>query len=241
MQLRRLNGRGLEQFENYIASLSSNPLYDPPLSLLEDDLLSEHIMYEAAVKPREFENRFELARYLHALLTSETGAPILDDIEFDKGLWAWLSLFFFEQLCTKDKAGRRKPGELARWIPEVRNARKYYRHLLAGPYRVYHAHLQDPECTRVVLLNPPDKPGELAEQLYSRQEIITNPELLKLAGMLYMDASGAYKRGAAGSGRGSARRLAQILCQYDVTWDLYIMSANQLKSLLPDEFLRFLA
>ena len=38
----------------------------------------------------------------------------------------------------------------------------------------------------------------------------------------------------------SARRLADVLLQFDVTWDLYAMKANNLLELLPKEFKKFL-
>ena len=50
------------------------------------------------------------------------------------GLWGWLSLFYFDALCAS------VPGAMYRYLPETTGATaglRYYRHLLAGPYRLY--------------------------------------------------------------------------------------------------------
>ena len=58
--------------------------------------------------------------------------------------------------------------------------------------------------------------------------------------LLYVDPNtGLHKRGAAGRGPGSARRLAEVLGQFDMTWDLYSMSASSILDILPKEFNRF--
>ena len=74
----------------------------------------------------------EAAEYLYVLF-SQDGASGLDRIP---EVWAWLSAFYFEQLCPARKDGTRRPGEEARWIP-IGTAFRYYRHLLAGPYLIY--------------------------------------------------------------------------------------------------------
>jgi hypothetical protein len=48
------------------------------------------------------------------------------------------------------------------------------------------------------------------------------------------------KRGAAGSGPGSARRFADILNQFDLTWDLYAMKMLAIRQMMPAEFKRFM-
>lgn len=161
----------------------------------------------------------------------------LRNLERDVELWAWLSLHYFEQLCPPDDEGRRKPGERARWIPAVDDYRKYYRHLVAGPYRIYRAHRDNPSRVMAVLAGPVDQPGDIAEQLASRHEIVTNKAAMALATALYIDpATGSPKKGAAGRGPGSARRLADILNQFDLTWDLYAMDAAAMQTMMPKEF-----
>ena len=178
----------------------------------------------------------EAARYLDAVLAGVTGC----DVERDIGLWTWLTLLYFDEVCPKDGNGRRKVYDRARYVPAVTNFRKSYRHLLAGPYRVFRAHRDEPSRALVLLCGPLNKPGEIVEQFVARQEIITNPHIVELTTTIYYDtASGSFKRGAGGSGAGSPRRLARVLDQFDVTWDLYWMSAPSMLAKLPKEFDKF--
>jgi hypothetical protein len=176
----------------------------------------------------------DAARYLDGVLSSVNGC----DVERDAGLWAWLTLFYFDEVCPPDGNGRRKVRQRPKYIPAVMDYKTYYRHLLAGPYRVYRAHRDNPDRALAVLCGPLHTPGDIAEQILSRQEIIANPGAVELSTRLYFDATtGSFKRGAAG--RQGARRLADVFNQFDVTWDLSAMSADELLERLPREFDRF--
>jgi hypothetical protein len=111
---------------------------------------------------------------------------------------------------------------------------------VAGPYSIYRAHRDDPPRVLAVLAGPVDKVGDIAEQIASRQQIVTNKAAMALATNLYIDtATQQPKRGAAGQGPGSARRLANILNQLDLTWDLYAMQMQAMLKMMPAEFNRF--
>ena len=119
--------------------------------------------------------------------------------------------------------------------------RKYYRHLVAGPYLIYRAHRDNPSRVLAVLAGPVNQPGDIAEQLASRQEIVTNKAAMALATTLYISPSTQRpKKGAAGRGPGSARRFADILNQFDLTWDLYAMQVEAMLKMMPPEFKRFI-
>ena len=236
MRLHRLTEAGLQQFNDFLDSLQTDIPMEWPEHVLTDPTTSQSVEPQLEIERVAFDNRFEAGRYLNEVL-GNAGIPGLIQ---DKGLWAWLSLFYFDQLCPPKAEGRRKPGERARWIPAVGNFRKYYRHLLAGPYRIYRAHRDNPERAFGLLCNPVCKPGDIAEQLAARQELVTNAAIVDAATALYVDpASRQPKRGAAGRGGGSARRLADVLNQFDLTWDLYAMDTEEILGLLPSEFDRF--
>ena len=237
MRVRRLSARGIEQFIAFLDSLNTPTPQGVPAWLLANDEMSGSLEIDIDVSTLPFANRFELAKYLDSKLT-DSG---LKSVERDVALWAWLTLFYFDQVCPPDDAGRRKADEQARYIPAVDDYRKYYRHLLAGPYTVYRAHRDDPWRAFAVLAGPVDTLGEIAEQLTSRQEIVTNKAAMELATNLYVDsATQKVKRGAAGSGPGSARRFADILNQFDLTWDLYAMKMLAIRQMMPAEFKRFM-
>lgn len=238
MMLRKLNEAGVQKFSEFLDSLTVDPSVEIPKPLLIDQVTSENLSVAIEIEERVFLSRFEVAVHLDEKL-SNSG---LTDVEKDKGLWSWLSLFYFDQLCSVDSSGKRKPGERARWIPDVYNFRKYYRHLLVGPYRIYRAHRDDPERAIALLCGPINQPGDIAEQLASRQELVTNKGVMETAKKLYIDLKTLQpRRGAAGKGGGSARRFAEVLNQFDVTWDLYAMNASDLLTMLPKEFDRFRA
>ncbi len=237
MKLRRLSAIGIERFNEFLDSLNTQEPQGIPSWLLNDPETSTALGIDIEVDAIPFGTRFELAKYLDSKLT-DSG---LKNFERDVELWAWLALFYFEQLCPPDDDERRHPGERARWIPAVEDYRKYYRHLVAGLYWIYRAHRDKPSRVLAVLAGPVDQPGDIAEQLASRQEIVTNKAAMELATALYIDPdTGRPKKGAAGRGPGSARRLADILNQFDLTWDLYAMQTAAMLKMMPKEFHRFI-
>jgi len=236
MNLSRLTEAGLSRFRVFLDSQETDAPEKWSLLPLDNSVTSQPLLPKINIELRTFTSRFEAARYLNELLGG-SGHP---GIEVDVELWAWLSWFFFDQLCPAGRDGKRHPGESARWIPDTGNFRRYYRHLLAGPYRIYRAHRDKPERALAVLVSPPHQPGDLVEQLASRQELVTNPAVMEAATALYVDLEGKkVKRGSGGRGPGSPRRLATVLKQFDVTWDLYAMDSARLLTVLPKEFEKF--
>lgn len=236
MNLRRLTDVGVSRFKAFLDSVSTDRPDPYPEDLLEDDEGAILVEPRVQVEQMKFSNRFEAAAYLDQQFTKAR----LQGIENDTGTWAWLALFYFEQLCKQDAEGNYRPGEMARWIPENDNFRKYYRHLLRGPFSIYSAHGEDPTRALALLCGPLQEPGDVVEQLSARQELVTNAGVMKAATVLYYDAEKKkLKRGAGGRGPGSARRLADLFNQFDMTWDLYGMTPENLLKLLPGEFDRF--
>lgn len=236
MIARRLSETGIAHFAGFLDSLSTDAPLPYPEDLLESEEHTTPLNPKTEIEDIKFANRFEAAEYLYAQLSD----PRLEGIESDTGVWAWLALFYFDQICKTDSEDNYRPGEMARWIPENDNFRKYYRHLLRGPYSIYRAHREEPDRAAALLCGPLEEPGEVVEQLSARQELVTNPGVVKAATILYYDPKKkGIRRGAAGRGPGSARRLADLFNQLDVTWDLYGMVADELITLLPLEFNKF--
>lgn len=234
MIARRLTENGIARFVQFLDSLSGEWPVPYPEALLEDDEDAPVAAERIEVEAREFDSRFAAAKYLDERLAD------VDQVEHDTGLWAWLAFFYFEQLCKIGRAGEYRPGELARWIPENDNYRKYYRHLLRGPFSIYRIHRDEPARAMALLCGSVKEPGDVVEQLAARQELITNSAVVEAATALYYDEKGkALKRGAASRGPGSARRFADLLNQLDLTWDLYGMASQDILRLLPAEFGKF--
>ena len=237
MNLRRFNTDGINSFATYRARLALEPNLPPPVQTLEDPALTEEIAGEIEVPKRSFATRLEVGRFLNELLES-SGIALP---ERDRGLWTWLTLFYFDEVCPEDGNGHRKThNDAARLLPILDNHQRFYRHLLLGPFLGARAHRDNPDRAIAMLCNPVWQPGEIAEQLASRKELVTNRGIVELAAKLYYDsARKTFKTGAGSKTRGAPRRLADLLNQLDLTFYLYGMSADELGALLPKEFDRF--
>src|SRR6266581_1220942 len=235
MLLRSLKESGQTIFETYLDRAAEGSKEEPPFYLLQDDSATTGINGKADIQNRSFRSRLDAAGYLSEALRGVARR----DLDTNHGLWTWLALFYFDQLCPRSKDGVRHPGEGYRYIhPRIGSAgffRHYYRHLVAGPYRIFRLH---GERARVLLHAPVHTHGDFSEQLGSRAEFITNGGLINAADLLYFDESVRNpKRGATNRKRpGTLRRFISVVQQLDVTYDLYSMTGSQIVSLLPPEF-----
>ena len=235
MSVRRLNDQGIERFTAFLDSLSGDAPMPYPSALLTDPDGTVEIQPTIEVEQRAFGSRYAAAEYLYNVFKDSN----LTDIERDRGLWAWLSLFYFEQLCPLNARGQRKPGERARWILNT-SGRRYYRHLLAGPFFVFRQHSDNPYRTLALLCGPLHQMSDVYLEIADSQQLVTNPAIIEAATWMYYDSEkGRLKRGTARDKPGGARRMGEVLSQFDCTWDLYSVSAEDVFALLPPEFDRF--
>lgn len=228
MRLRRLTDKGIERMARFIESYKTGTPEALP-KILCDDMYSEDLASRIVIDPHpRFRRRLELAGYIHHVL-SEANAP---DPRQDKGLWAWWALAWFDDLTQN---GKTSPGDIARWIPQLDKATRYYRHLLLNPYLIYRLFAPSPERALALLAQPPHKPGDIVEQIASRPALVTSTGIVELATQLYVDSRGAIKPRAPGN----ARRFADVLSQLGLTFDLHSLNADEIGSLLPSEFNQF--
>jgi hypothetical protein len=238
IELRSFNENGIAGFEDYLAKLTLDPKLDPPLSNLVDTTMTGPIPGNISVdETRSFADKMEAAKYLHDVL-----GPIGPsyNIRTNAGLWDWLAMCYFDQVCPKAVDGSRHIGEKSRYIlPQAESQEhwmRYYRHLLAGPYDIYRIH---GEKARLLLLNSDVATiGDIFEQLASRMEVITNPALMGALDALYFDKKkDEPKRGATNRKQaGNIRRFVSLIRQLDLTYDLYSLQAKEVLGLLPAEF-----
>jgi len=231
MLLRALNHNGVARFRAALAKMREGASGDAPLELLEDTAHTETVSAEIDLEPRSFASRLELGEYLNGLLRP---LPI-EEIDRNRGLWAWLSLALFDAVCPRRADGSRKPGRDYRHIPDF-GYRYRHRHLLFGPYELFRRH----GARSVVLLaGAPSSESSLYHEIAGRQELVSNAGVIDATVRLYMDRkTGAPKRGAQGSATipGGVRRLVHVLQQLDLTFDIHALSGKQIVDLLPEEF-----
>jgi hypothetical protein len=236
MKVRRLNAAGIATFTEYLDLLENEPTRIVPKHLLDDPTSSEVCGAPTEIQNKTFGSRFAAAEYLDEVL-AKTGTT---DLERDVGLWIWLTLFYFDELCPASKSGERELRERPAYVPEPNNWRRYYRHLLLGPFMIFRAHRDDPKRAMALLCQPLHIIDDIIAQLAAYQELVSNKAIVAMATKLYLDeSSGERKKGAGGKGPGSPRRLAAVLDQFDVTWDLYAMSLKEFWAVLPKEFDKF--
>src|SRR6478735_3412324 len=171
MKLRRFTSEGLEVFTRSLREIRQGVRVDLS-SHVSDDAITEIIAPEVNVDQNaNFGRRFDCAAYLYQVVGDVAGA------ERDSGMWGWLSALYFDQICPTVGSDNRNVGDLARYVPD-RSFRRFYRHLLLGPFLVFKAHRAAPEAIVAVLAGPLHRPGDLAEQLTSRIEIVTNAAIM---------------------------------------------------------------
>jgi hypothetical protein len=235
-QLRRFNAEGMEQATKWHSSMpiTGDSGFE---HLLEDLRFTEPL--DSQVDEKGFTDRWDAAVTMDVALQ-----PLIDDGQHvlrDEGLWTWLAFASIDRLAPL-VLGVRKPGDWARLILDSANYKRYYRHLLAGPYYIYDAHRDDPDRARALLTTPVERPGELVEQFASRQELVRSPGIVGAITQLYLDrATNRLKSGHGGNNAspGSARRFAMLLQQLDLTYDIFEMSPEAIIGLLPFEFDKF--
>ena len=234
MKLSRFNEKGVREFQKLLENARQGQSFETPLASITDPECIEEIPGTHEFEVVVLDTRKELASYVDALLSD---AEIPDDIN-DIGLWAWLAAVFLDSICPAGADGKRHPGKDYRYVPTT-SWRDFYRHLIRGPVRIHRLFAEHTDSAAIVLCQKPHAPGDFVEQLASRQERITNPAIIEAANRLYFDPDcGKPKRGASPNWRkpGTLRRFGDVLDQFDLTYDLYSMSADDLVQLLPNEF-----
>jgi hypothetical protein len=225
---------GEQKFREYIHVLRTDPLSQRP------DLNSEPFSYEfshvvSIDETGQFISKMKLAEYLQNCFT---GANLnREDVLTVNGLWTWLAYIWFDQLApkTNDDRASRDIKEDAKYICSS-DYRDYYRHLISGPYSIYSLH--GAENSNIFLYSSVNEHNDFVEQFASRQFIISHKNIVEAIRRLYFDSQrGQPKRGAQTRTKpGNIRRFVSVIQQFELTYDIYTMSADSILNLLPFEF-----
>ena len=234
--LRRFTSAGIEAFRSYLAQLRAGSQEPPPYQILEDDSYAEPVYDEIVVEQRSFASRLEFAQYADRIFANVEPDAIFNDA----GLWSWLSLYYFDQVCHAGKDGLRKPGRDYRHIPDP-GFRLVHRHLLSGAYLVYTIYGLSDLLAGFLLYSSLPVETQIFHQIVSRQNLISNPVVVEAAGRLYFNKKTKIpKRGAFQSNTaGTLSRFIMVIQQLDLNYDLYSMETYELLDLLPPEFDRW--
>ena len=236
--IRQMTERGIELFRVYLLNAKAGDISLLPDELLYDDSHSRILDRRVTVEAGVFETTLDMASYLDARIKLLR----LPGKYYDAGLWAWLTAFYLDSVCPPDAVGRRKVGEIDRYIPPAnRNFRDVTVHLLAPSVRALSVH--GFERTKLVLYTEPFKRSEFQREILQIQELAMNPSIFEALNRLYWDDDKQRpKPGASTKGKpGTLRRFVALMNQFNRTFDLFAMSGEQIIKLLPkEEFGRWL-
>ena len=235
MQLRKFTEEGITCVEGELEKIKAHQSANL-ISLLEDPKLTKEISNGCSIELVKFKNRMACGKYFYEFFEKNSDSK-LENPEKNKGLWTWLAIAWSEDLLRK----KGDPvGQMARWVLNL-DWNRYYRHLLAGPYFVYKAHADDPNRALALLCNPNLATiGEVYEQVCGTKDMIRFPGVVGAATSLYYDPkTDSLKPSSAAKSYGSARRFTSVLNQFQLTYDIYGMSSDQILDLLPSEFDKF--
>jgi len=224
---------GESKFREYITALRENASAACPDLNIEpySSEFSPHIEVDSDIS---FNSKLELAEYINEKFRKTDVKR--EKIIGENGLWTWLAYLWFDPLtCFDSSTGNRIIREEAKYICSS-DYRDYYRHLVAGPYRIYSLHGSD--FSKIFLYSPIHEHNDFIEQIASRQFLISHPNLIEVLFRLYWDESKEKpKSGAQSRGKpGTLRRFVKVIQQFELTYDVYSLSAEEIIRLLPEEF-----
>lgn len=233
MIIRKLNDQGQREFGEFINSIRQGSKPNTPSYLLTDRQTSEPLDNEIDIEQGNFNSRYELGEYLVKKFAGQNMQILIDE----PGMWSWLALFWFDQLCPVKADGNRKASEIYNYVLSHDYKHKP-RHAILTTWQLVE---QLGEDSRFLLSRELDVRGELIEQLMARQFYLACDGVMKAASTLYYDPErSTFKKGAAArKSAGCVARYVSWLQQIELTYDLFSLSRDDVMGLMPQEFERF--
>ena len=186
------------------------------------------------IVPQQFVTKGDAANYL----TNTLDALSADSVANNAGLWTWLTLFFFDQVCPSTDGVRVVRNDY-HYIFEPKNPRHYYRHLLFLAWRVQNV---APVYNRVMLTSSASTLDKVTTEIMKRLFLIRIPCIFEVLDRLYWDDDrGRIRPGVVGQvvrAGDLTHRFPLRIRQLEMTYDLQSLNADQLIDLLGDEFQR---
>jgi len=236
MRLREFNELGIARFRQYLVDAHKHRDAEPPWEILEDEELTAEAFPPIEMERPGFLTKRDAAEYLYKTLAPLSERGLMQRI----GLWSWLSLYYFNDLCPK-RGGSRRVLRPHYYVVSSEDSRYHSRHLLASAFLIKTV---SPRNNRVFLDSPISSLGKVSERTLNRLFILRIPAVFEVIDRLYFDEGlGQIKEGiATPSPRAGdlAHRLPARIRQLEKTYDLHSLNADQLVSLLGDEFIHWL-
>ncbi len=230
--LRQFNAAGIARFRQWLAAARGDPHLALPTELLTADDATEVVEPHVTLERPGFATKREAAIYLRDALATLDG----DDVLRNAGLWTWLTLYYFDDVCPPMSGGRKVNADYY-YIYEVEQGLYHYRHLLRVSYEVLR---RSPTHHRLFLNTPLHKLGSVTEKIMRRLFLTRIDAIFEVLDRLYYDEKREkVKRGLADTTRRKGdmlNRLPRRIQQLQRTYDLNVVNADRLIELLGPEF-----
>lgn len=234
---RVLNEVGLQRFREYLAAAKIDPSLPAPRDILDDGKFSEPFVPGVEVEFAQFDNAYEFGVYLNAALADCEAR----EISRNHALWSWLALFFFDSIVRPNASGERRILQEAVYVLDKGfSFQRYYRHLVRTPWLAVRKH---GEKAKVLLIaGAGGTRTEVGEQLGAYPDLFGCDNIIAAAYQMYFDKDTQKpKRGTSGKGGGTPRRLATVVRQLQLTYDLNDCPVEEFLGLLPKEFSKWMS
>ena len=232
--VRCLTSDGIRAFGDYLERLRQDGTLRPPTGLLTDASCSRACaLGDVFVEARGFSSRRDFAEYIDRRFVA---ADIFVDAD-ETGMWEWLSLYYLDAVCPRNRNGVRRPGVDGRHLLNDRDARRRHRHLLRGPYMVFRRFAGGPHGELDLLLSYPlPVHGVAATHVGERPRLMASRGALTAASWLYVDRSKGEPIPGYADERTGLRAYCKFLNNLPDCFDLSALSAETVMALLPSEF-----
>jgi hypothetical protein len=231
--VRRFNQSGIAEFRQFLATCRQSPATGLPRGILEENALTETIKPAIQIEPRKFATRRDAASYLRKALS-----PLPEqEVAEDAGLWSWLSLFYFDEICPANNCRGSVKNDYS-YIFEPKNQRHFYRHLL---FIGWHVLRVTEKHNRLFLDQPLSSLDKVTSEVMKRLFLTRIPCVFEVLDRIYWDAKrGRIRRGVTDFGNVKpgdlVHRFPIRVRQLEKTYDLLTLKADQLIELLGEEF-----
>ena len=237
--VRELTPDGIAYAKRFLAEAREGRAIDVPDDLLTDDRYAKPTATECFIEKRKFHTRRDAGEYLSIALDA-LGIGYVDG---NYPLWSWLGIFFFEILVDHNDDGRFVMGRLPDQAFVINKDPKHTADIVFNRLMLaWQAHKSHgDEYASWMLDQPVLYVPRIVDQLSRSRTRFSSNGIVKLIGILYIDATTGKVKSQAGGDKtiGGIRRLNDVLDQLYMTYDVYGMRAEQLLALLPEEFQRF--
>ena len=236
--VRCLNESGIREFAANLQAMRNpallTPYPEPRTDLLHDPRHSQPFpLGDAEVAQRRFANRRQFAQYIDSRFQA---AGISHDVDIP-GVWEWLTLFYFNEVCmARPDSSYDVKNDFGRYIVRANGGVRNHRHLLRDPYLVFRAYRGSPHSESDVVLNQPlHEPGDVVESICARERLRTSPAAMRVARMLFYDASNDQSNPITRS-EGGLRHYCKFVQNLPTEFNLTELSEQTLLAMLPDQF-----